>query len=397
MNHDSPHNLSIHTDDHNLSLSSAATAITTSQRVENWLNDLVNSSAEPHSSSKIWECEGKCKYEDKGEFKGKGECECDYKSNQPVQHLGKYDTVSPRKRRRLAELSRQELASMDNISGRTSPRKPSGDGSKIRGERGGRGMGQGTGKKDQITPPLTGTMDSEDDFDQDLTPKSNKPLDLMEFPLRSLPLSQPLSSPTRSSTSAAASSSISAGHLSGTRSKSPSMRNRNAQLSAFPVSREYFDNPAYLQAMTPWPQMVQLIEDLVSLADGEEVFSPAVAILAKEHSPFHNIRDRHIQKTPKDRDNNLSDANYWKEVLTIQQASQYCCLEELSEPSWNEDVHVRLLRLALEGRWRKAGVWFRNASVAKIDDTVFLETMESRMVDYCITIGQYPLSLSNCG
>jgi len=50
----------------------------------------------------------------------------------------------------------------------------------------------------------------------------------------------------------------------------------------------------------------------------------------------------------------------WQEVNEISTASGFCAQVEFAEPSWNDEVHSRLLRLALR---RIEGVGYANMCV----------------------------------
>jgi len=50
-------------------------------------------------------------------------------------------------------------------------------------------------------------------------------------------------------------------------------------------------------------------------------------------------------------------------------------------------VHSSLLNLALRGKWRSKGIWYRDVTTARIRDKSLLDiNQQSKMVDYTLVI-----------
>lgn len=274
-----------------------------------------------------------------------------------------------RKRRRLEELDMNTPESMGDNGRRKSPRKVS------------------KAPLSSIPPRRAKTPENQEvnsQVDTDATPKSNQdPLSRPDV-FRTLPPSDLLSFNARSPNRSSASSSSQNSYKTKSRSTSPSKRIRNLQLSRYPMEWTHFDSS---QFPTTLEGLSSLVDDIINIADGDQVISNNVAELAAKHSNTHRIKDRNIDRDVKTRGDNLSDEQFWDRVLEIQSATLECRDEQVSEASWNDEVHSRLLNLALRGHWKSEGIWYRNVTSARIDDSLFLQSMESRMVDYCITLG----------
>lgn len=152
------------------------------------------------------------------------------------------------------------------------------------------------------------------------------------------------------------------------------MRWTSLELEAFPLPRD----------------VLKLLEDIRNIADGEEVIPLSIASLLAEAPDRHRIKARNIEKEGTSFRSDLSDAEILRLAVELRTKTLECREEDLSEASWNDEVHSSLLDLALRGHWRSQGLRYRNITSARIDDPQLIGSAESRMVDYCITFGSNP-------
>ena len=83
---------------------------------------------------------------------------------------------------------------------------------------------------------------------------------------------------------------------------------------------------------------------------------------------------------------------FWYEVSKITRASNKCQVRAAPEPTWNSEVHSRVLQLALEGYWEGKEISYQDISLARLCNkslvpwNVTTGAMQSKMVDYAIII-----------
>ena len=83
---------------------------------------------------------------------------------------------------------------------------------------------------------------------------------------------------------------------------------------------------------------------------------------------------------------------FWYEVSKITRASNRCQVRAAPEPTWNSEVHSRVLQLALEGHWEGKEISYQDISLARLSNkslvpwNVTTGAMQSKMVDYAIII-----------
>ncbi|KAL9029904.1 MAG: hypothetical protein Q9196_001907 [Gyalolechia fulgens] len=99
--------------------------------------------------------------------------------------------------------------------------------------------------------------------------------------------------------------------------------------------------------------------------------------------------------TPEEAFNHLQT---WNAVLNIEAAAEECEVEDCAEASWNAEVHARILREALQGRWRSNNVWYRDMTTAKVFDKELLPKVpgisaRSESVDFAIIVTPQESSL----
>jgi hypothetical protein len=164
----------------------------------------------------------------------------------------------------------------------------------------------------------------------------------------------------------------------------------------FKLSNVYVDLKDFGSLGYPTPQSATgLLRDLSDISVGEGVVPKGIAKLVGSD---HNIRGYNIAQDDEDKLASdameglvLTDEELLVRVLEIQEAARECRGESLSEASWNAEVHSRVLRLALSGRTREMGVWYRDITTASIHDPSLLPqvaatALQSKMVDYAMII-----------
>ncbi|KAG8527284.1 uncharacterized protein KY384_008028 [Bacidia gigantensis] len=81
---------------------------------------------------------------------------------------------------------------------------------------------------------------------------------------------------------------------------------------------------------------------------------------------------------------------FYKELRKILAAASECDEKDCSEPSWNDEVHSRILRLALQGQRKDTHIWYRNVTMHKITKEakppLSGKAQDGSMVDFAILI-----------
>ena len=181
------------------------------------------------------------------------------------------------------------------------------------------------------------------------------------------------------------------------RSVSPTKHLGDLQLSNMPV-----DSRAWSTATIP-TELKDFVDDMARIADGIEIIPTAVkdnfvAIgeTVRDHSLIKEDKKYGVKKAEKGTmgkmTGGLNHTKFWDRVLMIRRSTLECVAENVSEPSWNSEVHSTLLRLALEGYWETQEVWYRDITTARISSKSLVPwnmvtgAMQSKMVDYAIMI-----------
>ncbi|KAL8709031.1 MAG: hypothetical protein Q9220_006155 [cf. Caloplaca sp. 1 TL-2023] len=99
-------------------------------------------------------------------------------------------------------------------------------------------------------------------------------------------------------------------------------------------------------------------------------------------------KDEEHTQTPEEK---FSHLQTWHDVIGIEGAAEECEVEDLAEPSWNAEVHCKILRQALHGYWRAKEIWYRDITTARIFDKELLPKIpglasKSKLVDFAIMI-----------
>ena len=90
-------------------------------------------------------------------------------------------------------------------------------------------------------------------------------------------------------------------------------------------------------------------------------------------------------------DGGSSQPASWETVVNIWEIALDCQRRGSPEPTWNSEVHSRLLRLALRGHWQSKGIWYQDITTARISDKSLVPSaaavpIQSKLVDYVMII-----------
>ncbi|KAF4534189.1 uncharacterized protein LTHEOB_12995, partial [Lasiodiplodia theobromae] len=83
---------------------------------------------------------------------------------------------------------------------------------------------------------------------------------------------------------------------------------------------------------------------------------------------------------------------FWAAANSLMDAANECEEDDLCEADWNNEVHSRALRLALERGRSERAVWYRNVTTAQIKDQSLLPSSaaglaaQSKMVDFAVVL-----------
>lgn len=81
---------------------------------------------------------------------------------------------------------------------------------------------------------------------------------------------------------------------------------------------------------------------------------------------------------------------FWAAAGSLMDAANECEEEKLCEADWNDEVHSRVLRLALERDRSECAVWFRNITTAWIEDRSLLPAglavQAKKMVNFAVVL-----------
>jgi hypothetical protein len=132
----------------------------------------------------------------------------------------------------------------------------------------------------------------------------------------------------------------------------------------------------------------ELVSDMYAIADKMGVIPKSITSLSAEN--FERIRPWNVEDGAPWLQSDLSDSGILERAIEIKKKAIRCAREHLGEASWNDDVHSRMLDLALRGHWEDTGIEYWNVTAVRIDEQQSAASGGSRMVDYCITMGSVP-------
>ena len=140
--------------------------------------------------------------------------------------------------------------------------------------------------------------------------------------------------------------------------------------------------------------MKSLVRDLHQIGRGSKVIPSRYRQVAQEASflldgsDYFSTTDPecHIKALPATEE---ESADFWKEIVKIEDSTQECMRKKFSEAGWNCEVHSRLLRLALQGYWKEQNVWYRNVTAHRIIEKAIIPQLRGKakpgsIVDFSI-------------
>jgi hypothetical protein len=236
-----------------------------------------------------------------------------------------------------------------------------------------------------ITPEKSDTVENAIDWD-DATPKSRFGVRIQTtMTAQGIGWARGLQGSSESGVSSSADSKSTTSSKS--RSTSPRKKARDAYHP--PHLMRVLSWAAFGTSGIQWSDAVlKLVRELKEIEDREGEFVPRpIYDIAAGAGSYAEVRGRFIRECASPVSGQFSDQELWTRIEEIIQATIECRDEDCSEAEWNDEVHSRLLRLALGNTWKNAGVWYRNTTAASIDDEKFCKATKARQVDFCITIG----------
>ena len=223
--------------------------------------------------------------------------------------------------------------------------------------------------------------------DPEQTPRAKSTVNIPS--LRPRPPNPGFDPPASPSQASGDSTATSSNHTDRSRSRSPTKRLGDLQFSDMPV-----DARAWSTSTVP-TDLQDLVKDMKRIAKGRKVIPSGVR--GKFEATGVDLEDDECKEedgkeTEEQATGGLGHELFWHLAGMIRQATNECLVEHEPEPSWNSEVHSRILRLAFEGYWKEREIWYEDIASAKISNRSLLpwnistEAMQSKMVDYAIVI-----------
>ncbi len=157
-----------------------------------------------------------------------------------------------------------------------------------------------------------------------------------------------------------------------------------------PLQHRRAAQKSYLQ--TVFPRLEILFCDLSAISSDVGVIPNSlkpqfelVGVLVRSHESSDDQQDS--QSYP----GSLVAVPLFERLYDVWEAAMDCAARNVAEPSWNAEVHSRLLYLALCGYWKSHGVWCEDITTARISDKSLLAKVgttpiASKLVGYAIMI-----------
>ena len=223
--------------------------------------------------------------------------------------------------------------------------------------------------------------------DPEQTPRAKSTANIPS--LRPRPPNPAFDPPALPSQASGDSSRTSSTHTDRSRSRSPTKRLGDLQFSDMPV-----DARAWTTSTVP-TDLQGLVKDMERIAKGRKIIPSGVRgkfeamDVHLEHDECMEVDGNEaVEKAT----GGLGHELFWHLAGMICQATNECLVRHKPEPSWNSEVHSRILRLAFEGHWKEREVWYEDITSARISNRSLLPwnistgAMQSKMVDYAIVI-----------
>lgn len=264
----------------------------------------------------------------------------------------------PHKRPRLAEVSGNNMSEPPRRSRRQSPRKHA----------------------PPTTPPRGAPGEDAEETPRPAPAPSMNPIPTL-LPFSTAPQQAARSSsPSRSSTTSGGSSSR--------RLRSPVRRLADLHLSNVHVHAVTLEKPGQAPA-----DVRELCKDIRRVGRGNGLIPSAVKRRAATLLDDDLLDDLDFDNNEDDSEQQRAEHEaLWAAVNSLIDAAKECEEEDLSEADWNNEVHSRALRLALQRDRGERAVWYRNITTAQIKDHSLLPASaaglatQSKMVDFAMVL-----------
>ncbi|KAG8532416.1 uncharacterized protein KY384_002901 [Bacidia gigantensis] len=176
----------------------------------------------------------------------------------------------------------------------------------------------------------------------------------------------------------------------------------STEVSQFLRLRDYHIQQASFedeQYAFPPPNLKTLTENLFDIAHGTNTIplqlkdrtSAASLPLKRKYiseSVAKNAAECTVRLSAEDEE---AVTDFWKEIIRIKGFANECEAKSYAEPRWNNQVHSRLLSLALAAGRQQNHTWFRNVTTHRITDPEIRDGLvgtgkHATMVDYAILL-----------
>ncbi|KAK0622143.1 hypothetical protein DIS24_g11358 [Lasiodiplodia hormozganensis] len=188
-------------------------------------------------------------------------------------------------------------------------------------------------------------------------------------------------SPSRSSTTSWASC------TSSRRLRSPVRRLGDLQLSNVHVHAVTLEKPGQAPA-----DVRELCRDIRRVGRGNGLIPSVVKGRAAALLDDDLLDDLNFDDSDNSEQERAEHEGFWAAANSLMDAANECEEDDLCEADWNNEVHSRALRLALERGRSERAVWYRNVTTAQIKDQSLLPSSaaglaaQSKMVDFAVVL-----------
>ena len=170
------------------------------------------------------------------------------------------------------------------------------------------------------------------------------------------------------------------------RSHSPRKRLGDTQFSNVPI------DIIPLEGNKVPEDISELFQDLKQISKGINVIPNAVREKMQDYGEQVDAYELAGEEGRDDIDDSgFTQLASWEAVVNIWEIALDCQGRGSPEPTWNSEVHSRLLRLALRGHWQSKDIWYQDITTARISDKSLVPSaaavpIQSKLVDYAMII-----------
>ncbi|KAL8905673.1 MAG: hypothetical protein Q9207_002487 [Kuettlingeria erythrocarpa] len=139
-------------------------------------------------------------------------------------------------------------------------------------------------------------------------------------------------------------------------------------------------------------EVQQLYDDLVELQTRQALIPASIRDRARQQLGVRD-RDHYFSQESEstERESAQKHLRSWQDALDVRDAAGEYATDDTPESSWNMDVNIPLLRLALRDHWKSQEIWYKDLTSSRIYDKELLPkvpgiTQKSKMVDLGIVI-----------